>query len=294
MLLKKMDVGMVASYFIIIVFSLFCLFPFLLVLMGSITAESDIMKYGYRLIPKNFSILAYRILFVDFSRIANAYRVTIFVTITGTFFNLMINSMAGYVLSRKFLRYRKICSIYTIITLLFSGGMVPWYIICVNVLNLKDKTIALIIPYLASAWFILLLRNFFQSIPDELYESAKIDGAGEFKIFYRIMLPVAKPALATVGLFAALNYWNDWWLGLMLIDDNTKRPLQLILRTIVSNVMFLQSSSQATLMEQVGQNMPSESVKMAVTIVTIGPVIFFYPYVQRYFIKGIMVGSIKG
>ncbi len=290
----KISIFNIASYILITLFSLFCLLPFLMVISGSLSPEKDILKYGYTLFPKSISFISYRILFLDANRILNAYKVTIFVTVVGTFFNLLINAMAGYVLSRKELKCRKFLSVYTIITMLFSGGMVPWYIVCVNYLHLKDKIIALIIPYLAYAWYILLLRNFFQSIPDEMHESAKIDGAREFTIFIKIMLPLAKPALATVGLFAALGYWNDWWLGLMLVDQTAKQPLQLLLRTIVSNVTFLQSSPNAAMMQQVSAAIPTEGIKMAVTIITIGPIILLYPFVQRYFVKGIMVGAVKG
>lgn len=293
---KKKNASLITtvSYALVTLFTLFCIIPFIMVISGSLSSEADIMKYGYSFLPRRISFTAYQILFCDSARILKAYMITIFVTVVGTFFNLLINAMAGYVLSRKALKLRKFLSVFTIITLLFSGGMVPWYIVCVNYLHLKDNLSALIIPYLAYAWYILLLRNFFQSIPDEMHESAKIEGANEFTIFFRIMVPLAKPALATVGLFAALGYWNDWWLGLMLIDDNNKQPLQLLLRTIVSNVTFLQSSPNASMMQQVSNVIPSEGIKMAVTIVTIGPIILLYPFAQKYFVKGIMVGAVKG
>lgn len=291
---KKFSFLTVASYLVVGLFALFCILPFVMVVSGSLSSEADILKYGYTLFPKKAGIVAYRILFFDIVRILNAYKITIFVTVVGTFFNLMINAMAGYVLARRTLKYRRFLSVYTIITLMFSGGMIPWYIVCVNMLHLKDKVIALIIPYLAYAWYIMLMRNFFQSIPEEMHESAKIDGAREFTVFWRIILPLAKPALATVGLFAALGYWNDWWLGLMLVDKVEIQPLQLLLRTIVSNVTFLQSSPNAAMMQQVAGAIPAEGVKMAVTVVTIGPIVLLYPVAQKYFIKGILVGAVKG
>ncbi len=291
---KKINTVSVIASVLIFLFSLLCLLPFILVISGSLSSEADIFKYGYTLWPKHVDFTAYHLLFLDFQQILNGYKITAFVTVVGTVLNLLINAMAGYSLSRKKLKYRRFLSVYTVITLLFSGGMVPWYIVCVNYLHLKDKIIALIVPYLAYAWYILLLRNFFQSIPEEMHESAKIDGAGEFRTFFRIMLPLAKPALATVGMFAALGYWNDWWLGLMLIDDAAKQPLQLLLRTIVSNVTFLNSSSNAPIMQQVADQIPAEGVKMAVTILTIGPIVLLYPFVQKYFVKGLMVGAVKG
>lgn len=291
--IKKIKSVTVIAYIVVGIFAVFCLFPFLMVVSGSLTPEEDILKYGYALIPKRISLDAYRILMFDIERILDAYKVTIFVTVVGTVMSLFVNSLAGYVLSRP-IRYKKILLVFTIITMMFSGGMVPWYIVCVRYLHLKDTIWAMILPTVARAWYIFLLRNFFQGIPNELYESAKIDGASEFRIYAKIMVPLAKPAMATVTLFAALAYWNDWWAGLMLIDKTSLQPLQLLLRTIVSNVAFLQSSPNAGMMSQVSSMIPVESVKMAITILTIGPIILLYPFVQKYFVKGVMVGAVKG
>lgn len=294
-MIKKINTpGIIALYFVLLMFSLFCLIPFVMVISGSITTEESIRANGYTLFPASISFDAYKILFLDIKRISRAYIITICVTFVGTVCNLLVNSMAGYALSRRNLKYGKILSLYTLITMMFTGGMVPWYIVCVKILNLKDTFPALILPYMAYAWYILLLRNFFSSIPNAMYESPRIDGAGESRIFFQIMIPLAKPALATVALFASLQYWNDWWLGLMLIDDVTMQPLQLLLRTIISNVMFLQSSTNTSMMQKVSDQMPSEAIKMAVTIVTIGPIILVYPFVQKYFVKGMMVGAVKG
>ena len=290
---KNLKSTTVIAYIVVSIFSLFCLFPFIMVVSGSLTPEEDIVKYGYSLIPRRISFDAYRILLYDIDRILNAYKITIFVTVVGTLCSLLVNSMAGYVLSRK-VRYQKPLLIFTIITMLFSGGMVPWYIVCVRYLHLKDTVWALILPTVARAWYIFLLRNFFKGIPEEMYESSKIDGASELTTFVKIMLPLAKPAIATVTLFASLAYWNDWWAGLMLIDDSNKQPLQLLLRTIVSNTQFLQSSPNAGMMQEVSNILPVESVKMAIVILTIGPIIFVYPFIQKYFVKGIMVGAVKG
>ena len=290
---KNLKSTTVIAYIVVSIFALFCLFPFIMVVSGSLTPEEDIVKYGYSLIPRRISFDAYRILLYDIDRILNAYKITIFVTVVGTLCSLLVNSMAGYVLSRK-VRYQKPLLIFTIITMLFSGGMVPWYIVRVRYLHLKDTVWALILPTVARAWYIFLLRNFFKGIPEEMYESSKIDGASELTTFVKIMLPLAKPAIATVTLFASLAYWNDWWAGLMLIDDSNKQPLQLLLRTIVSNTQFLQSSPNAGMMQEVSNILPVESVKMAIVILTIGPIIFVYPFIQKYFVKGIMVGAVKG
>ena len=179
--------------------------------------------------------------------------------------------------------------------MLFSGGMVPWYMICTKYLHLQNTIWALIIPSIVGAWNIYLIRNYFSGIPEELWESGKLDGASEFTIFSRIYLPLGKPVIATVVLFAALGYWNDWWLGLMLIDRTELQPLQMLLRTMMSNIQFLQTMSQQSAeVQQLLASVPGDGVKMAMVIVTTGPIILLYPIVQKYFMKGIMVGAVKG
>lgn len=277
---------------VVSIFAFLCLFPFILVVSGSLSSEIDILTYGFEVIPRHISISAYKALFVNFDAIVNAYKITIMVTVIGTTFSILICSLAGYAMSRKEIKGSKFISVYVLLTLLFNGGMVPWYIICVNYLHLKDSIISLIIPYLANAWYIFLFKNFFRSIPDAIHESAKIDGAGEYTIFFKIILSLSTPVLATVGLFTALGYWNDWWLGLMLIDRNELQPLQLLLRSVESNVDFLRSMSNNTV--TLKGNIPTEGVRMAICVVTIGPIIFLYPFLQRFFIKGIMIGAVKG
>jgi putative aldouronate transport system permease protein len=204
----------------------------------------------------------------------------------------LVNAFIAYPLSNRKLKYRRQLSFFCFFTMLFSGGMVPWYIVCVNYLHLYDTFWALILPYLANAWNMFLLRNYFSSLPQEICESASIDGAGELRIFFSIILPLAIPVLASVGLFIALMYWNDWWLGIMLTESRKLMPLQLLLRAITSNIQFL-TSGRASQMTS-GLRPPAESIKYATTIVTIGPILFLYPFVQRYFIKGLTVGSVKG
>lgn len=284
----------IAVYVLMGLISIACLLPFIMVVTGSLTNEQDIGKYGYTLFPKHVDFIAYKVLFLDAGRIVNAYKISIIVTVVGTILSLIINAMMAYAISRKTLKYRRVLNLFTLITILFNGGMVPWYIVCVNYMHLKDKLIALIIPYLANAWYIFLLRNYIASIPDEMHESAKIDGAGEYTIFFKIILRLMTPALATVGLFTALGYWNDWWLGLMLIDDQKLQPLQLLLRTVVSNITFIKTSPNAAAISQLFSAIPTEGIKMAICVITIGPIIFLYPFVQRYFVKGIMVGAVKG
>ncbi|GMK42225.1 sugar ABC transporter permease [Paenibacillus sp. CCS19] len=275
-------------------FSLSCLFPFIMVISGSLSTEKDIVNFGYSLWPKHITFDSYRILLLGSNRILDAYVVSIIVTVVGTILSLFVTSMGAYVMARRSFKYRNILSVYVIITMLFNGGLVPWYIICVNYLHLKDTMWALILPPLANAFNMFLIRNFMLSIPEDLHESAKIDGAGELRIYSRLIMPLALPVLATVGLFVALGYWNDWFLGLMFVDKQELQPLQLLLRTLISNVEFLKSSSNAAAMQRISAQIPSESIKMALTVITIGPIIFLYPFLQRYFVKGLMVGAVKG
>lgn len=288
----KIKFGKIVIHIVVSILAFLCLIPFIMIISGSLSDEKDIVINGFEIIPRHININAYKVLFVNVDAILNAYKITTIVTITGTILSLLICSMAGYAISRRNVKGGKFLSFFILLTLLLNGGMVPWYIICVNYLHLKDKIIALIIPYVANAWYIFLLKNYFKEIPEAIHESAKIDGASEYVIFFKIILPLSTPALATVGLFASLGYWNDWWLGLMLIDKSNLQPVQLLLRAIEGNVDFLKSLSKGS--AAVLSNIPSEGVKMAICVITIGPIIFLYPFLQKFFIKGIMIGAVKG
>jgi putative aldouronate transport system permease protein len=287
----KVHPGQVVLYGLIALFSLFCILPFIIILSSSMTKEIDILASGYNIIPKHFDFSAYHYLFQRFDVILNGYKITSLVTVLGTISSLVISAMIAYPLSLNRLKYRSFLSRYVLLTLLFNGGILPWYIVGVKYLHLHNNLFALILPYLANGYNIFLMRNYFSSIPEELHESAKIDGASEMRILWSVILPLSVPVFASVGLFVALAYWNDWWLGLMLIDKLDLQPLQLLLRTIVSNVDYLSNSFLAT---SVDQMVPKEGIKMATTIVTIGPIIFLYPFLQKYFVKGLMMGAIKG
>jgi putative aldouronate transport system permease protein len=292
--LGKFRISYVFIYGSVLAFAFACLLPFLMVIGGSFTNELEIQAHGYQLIPHDVSLRAYHILFVQWRVLLDGYKISTIVTVAGTALSIMICSMLAYPMSLRRLKYRRVISVYAMLTLLFNGGMVPWYIVTVNYLHLKDSIPALIVPYLCNAFNVFLLRNYFQSLPEELYESAKIDGAGEATIFFSIVLRLSTPVLATVSLFIALTYWNDWYLGVMLIDNSKLQPLQLLLRSIVSNIMFLKSSDAAARMLSSSSLIPSEGIKLATCVVTIGPIVFLYPFVQRYFIKGIMIGAVKG
>ena len=276
------------SYTVIAVISLLCLIPFLLVLMGSITDEQEIIQSGFSLFPNSFSLEAYRTALKDPMAIVRAYGVTISLTVIGTILGLFIVAMTGYVLQRnKF-------SFFFYFTTLFSGGLVPWYILMVRYLDLKDSYLAMLLPPLLSVFNIILMKSYLNSIPQSLIEAAKIDGAGDFQIFMKVILPLSKPALATVGLFIAIGYWNDWYNCMLFINNEKLYSLQYYLYKIVNNV-----EAYKTILSQTGGSigaaidMPSESLKMALTIIVTGPIILLYPFIQKYFVQGVTIGAVK-
>ena len=285
--------GLIAVYCFVGLFAVMCLYPFLLVISGSFTSKQEATLYGFSLIPRSLTTAAYDVLFANIRSIATGYQVTVFVTAVGTILSLLVNSMMGFVTSRKQMKFRKFLNFYVLFTMLFNGGMVSWYIIC-GIIGIKNSLWALIVPMLCGPWYIFLFRNYFFSVPDALYESAKIDGAGDIRTFYQIYIRLATPVIATVGLFTALGYWNDWWHGLMLIENSNLWPLQMLLRTVISNLQFLQTMESSVQVQKMMATIPSDSVRMALVIITTGPIMLLYPFVQRYFVKGIMVGAVKG
>jgi len=273
-------------------FAIACLYPFLLVVASSLTDEAALMRVGYRLLPQHFSLAAYRAIFHS-STIPDAYLVTIFITVVGTALSLLVTSMAAYALSGRRLYYAGAISMFFYFTMLFSGGMVANYILITKYLHLSNSIWVYILPALLSPWNMFLMRNFFNDIPKELFESAKIEGAGEFRILRTIVLPLSLPALATIGLFYALGYWSSWMPAMLYIDDTKLFSLQYIIMQIIRNVDMAQSiavqgaQSTATLA-------PAYTVRLATAVVTVGPIIFLYPFLQRYFVGGLKVGAIKG
>lgn len=281
------------GYVFIGLFSLFCLLPFLLVLGTSFTAEAAIKKYGFNFWPKEFSAFSYKIVFENPGLIVGSYLVTIGITVVGTAIGLFLVAMTGYALQRPDFQYRNKISFFIYFTTLFSGGLVPFYLLVTQYLSLKDNYMAVLLPGLLSPFLIIMMKSFVRSIPHAITESAKIDGAGDFTIFVRLILPMTTPALATIGLFIALGYWNEWYNSMLFLSPDVKyRPLQLFLYNVITSADFIRNSAAASNVEL--RDVPLESMKMATAIVATGPVILFYPFVQRYFIKGITVGAVKG
>jgi putative aldouronate transport system permease protein len=281
------------AYTILVLVSIACLFPFLLILSGSLTDNSSILRDGYHLFPKVFSLGGYTTVFTFPQRVINAYSVTLFTTVVGTTIGLLCITMAGYVLQRKDFKYRNKLSFFIYFTTMFGGGLVPWYILITKYLNLTDSLWALTLPQLMNPFLIILMKSFMRSvIPDEVIESAKMDGANDFTIFYRIVIFLAMPGIATIGLFLAIGYWNDWFMTSMFINDTDKYQLQFYLYNFINNVTAMNQLAESGV--SITRDVPAETTKMAMSIIVTGPVIFLYPFVQRYFVKGLTIGAVKG
>lgn len=281
------------SYLTVSLFTLFCVLPFILIISASFSTETRIMKEGFGLLPKGFTLAAYEFVFKNPQMILGSYAVTIAMTVFGTIIGLFIISMTGYALQRKDFPFRNGISFFIYFTTLFSAGLAPTYIWITRYLGLKGSYMAVFLQLLMSPWLIILMKNFAKSIPFEIVESGKIDGAGDFRIFIQLVLPMLKPALATVGLFLALGYWNEWYLSSLYLGSAVKyKPLQYYLYNIINTANALRNSvagSNVSISE-----LPSNTLKMATAVVATGPIIFLYPFVQKYFISGITIGSVKG
>ncbi len=282
----------VICYLVVLLAAIVCLVPFILLISGSFTSEQWIRFNGFSLIPGEFSTEAYAIIFKTPEKILRAYGVSIFITAAGTLLGLFLTSLTAYVISRKDAKYRNVLSFFFYFTTLFNGGMVSTYIFYIQYLHLKDSYWALILPGVFNVFYLLIMRTFVNNIPFALIESAKLDGAGEWRIFFTIILPLLKSGLATIGLFLALGYWNDWYNAMLYMGNEDKYPLQYMLYSVQQ-----QTQALARIAAQAGiqvANLPSNSLKMAMAVVATGPIIIVYPFVQKYFISGITVGSVKG
>ena len=279
----------IVGYTFASILALACLLPFVLVVSGSFSENALILTQGYSLLPRGFSLYAYESIFENPAKIANAYGVSLSVTFLGTVLSVLFTSMAGYVLSRPDFEYANRYAFFLYFTTLFSGGTIPWYIMTRNVLHLSNTIWALIIPGLMGSFNIFLFRNFLNSISHSFVEAARIDGASEFRIYTQIVMPLAKPAIATIALFVGLAYWNDWFRASLLIDDSQLYPLQYVLVQLMNSAKVLVDTSVVR-----DDPVPGETMKMAMAIITTGPVLLFYPFAQRYIVGGLTVGGVKG
>jgi putative aldouronate transport system permease protein len=290
---QKVNFNQVFVHTLLIMLALACFLPFLLVLSSSLTSEQSVIEHGYRFLPTEFSIDAYRVIFSDPRQILNSYRVSFVVTIVGTVLGLLLTSSLAYVISRKNYWFRKPISFLVFFTMLFNGGIVPLYILITRYLHLRDSLWALILPGLVAPFFVLLLRTYFAGLPEELFDAARMDGAGEFRLFTMIALPLARPALATVALFYILNYWNDWYSALLFIDKRDELvPLQYMLYKIMANLQVITSLRNSVLLNI--PETPLMTIRMAMAIIAAGPVTLVFLLVQKYFVQGLTIGAFKG
>ncbi|MFD2611305.1 carbohydrate ABC transporter permease [Paenibacillus gansuensis] len=281
------------GYAVISLFSILCVLPFVIMISSSFTAESWIVKHGFSILPMEFSLATYRFLLAYPRTLIGAYAVTILLTASGTAIGLFLTAMTGYALQRQDFPYRNTISFLIYFTTLFSGGLVPFYLLMTKGLHLKDSYLAVLLPSLLSPWLIILMKNFLKTIPHSITESAKIDGAGDFTIFLRLVLPLAKPALATVGLFLAIGYWNEWYNSMLFLSANVPyRPLQLYLYTVINTAFYINNSSAGANVSM--DAYPTETMKLAIAVMATIPCLFFYPMIQKYFVNGLTIGAVKG
>lgn len=289
---KRNKWQMLIAFFLILV-SLSCILPLMLVVSISFTDEAAIVKNGYSLIPSQFSLAAYRNIFSGGKQVWRSYGVSVFVTLVGTMINVCITGMAGYALANPSVRYRNELAMFFFVTMVFNGGMVPWYMICKTV-GLTENIWALLIPNLIfSSYNLFLVRNYMRDIPTALVESAKLDGANDACIAFKIYFPLSKPIMATIALFAAIGYWNDWWNSIMLVSDTSLYPVQYLLMKLKSDINMMKNLQNSGFAGAAAMK-PAESLQMATVVITIAPILLFYPFLQKYIVKGLVIGSVKG
>ncbi len=283
-------------HILFLIMAVMCIFPIVLVISISLSSDSSIMEYGYSLIPRELSLESYKFILEDPKSIIGAYKITIFNTVVGAGLSTLLICLYSYPLSRNDFKLKKFFTYYIFFTMLFSGGTVSWYIVCTTVFHLSNTVWAMILPMLMSAWYVIIMRTFFKSnVPVSIIESGKLDGANEFLIFFRLVMPISLPGVATIALFQTLNYWNDWWLPIMFIVKPELYNLQFLLQRMMQSIQML--NEKAEYMANASDallKVPKEGARMALCIVAMGPILIVYPFFQKYFIQGLTVGSIKG
>ena len=293
---KKVKVlSQLMVYFIMLIVTFLCIFPFLVVLSASFSSESELVVNGYSLFPQKFTTLAYKVIISDPSQLISAYTVTIFVTIVGSIASILTMTLGAYPLSRTNFKWRRGISFYFYFTTIFSGGAVATYIWISHGMNLKNNVLVLILPLMVSAWNVFLLRTYFTQIPPSLIEAAKIDGANEYYIFFKIVIPMSTVGVATVLVMVSLGYWNDWYNCMMYMTKDKYISLQYYLYRVMSEIDSMKNMSNVVLQQQVDiSSLPNETARMAMCILAAGPMVFVFSFFQKYFVRGIAVGSVKG
>lgn len=282
----------VVGYALIGLFALACVIPFYLIIIASFTSDSTLIREGYPLFLKELSLESYHLCLKNPTAILRSYATTIGVTLVGTLMAVLIATMTGYVLSRQDFVWRNKFSFFFFFTTLFSEGLVPWYMMCVRYLNFKNNYLGILLPLMFSVWNMIIAKSFMAGIPSAISESAKIDGANDFVIFVRLILPLSKPLLATLSLFSALAYWNDWYNCMLYVTDENMFTLQYYLQRMLGSAEAMRIVAEKSGLPLT--SVPLESMKMAMTVIATGPIVLLYPFVQRYFVKGLTIGAVKG
>lgn len=295
---KQNEITLISDILLSIMFAVItvaCVAPVLLVIAISVSDEKSIGKNGYQFWPEIFSTKGYDYLLRAGDAIWRAYGISVFVTIVGTLLSLLVITLYAYPLSRSAFKYRYQFSFFAFFTMIFGGGLVPWYIVYTQLVPIKNTIWILIVPYLMNAWFMMIMRTFYKTtVPESIIESARMDGAGEFRTFFTIVLPLCKAGLATVGLFCTLNYWNDFFLAMVFVTNTKNYNIQFLMyQTLIAVQNLLNNSNQISNASQILANLPGESVRMAIAVIAIGPVVLAYPFFQKYFVKGLTIGAVK-
>ena len=289
---KRIKVSQVALYGILTLISVLWIIPVLFIFSLSVTPETSLSEVGYRLIPKEITFDAYTYIIKNPAQILNSYKISIIVTVIGTVAGLMFTTGIAYAMSRKDFKLGKHITRFVVFAMLFHGGLIPTYIVVTQVLHLGNTLWVLILTMLVSPWNIFLMKSFLSSIPTELLEASFIDGATEYQTYFKVVLPLAKPGLATVGLLILFSYWNDWYQAMLYIDNMDLVPLQLLLYKIISNIQFVLQNSFYLASE--GGSFPTIAARMATCVIAIAPMLLAFPFFQKYLAKGLTLGSVKG
>lgn len=289
---KRIKVSQVALYGILTLISVLWIIPVLFIFSLSVTPETSLSEVGYRLIPKEITFDAYTYIIKNPAQILNSYKISIIVTVIGTVAGLMFTTGIAYAMSRKDFKLGKHITRFVMFAMLFHGGLIPTYIVVPQVLHLGNTLWVLILTMLVSPWNIFLMKSFLSSIPTELLEASFIDGATEYQTYFKVVLPLAKPGLATVGLLILFSYWNDWYQAMLYIDNMDLVPLQLLLYKIISNIQFVLQNSFYLASE--GGSFPTIAARMATCVIAIAPMLLAFPFFQKYLAKGLTLGSVKG
>ena len=291
---KQNMIGQIILNVLFIVMAVAVIIPFIILVSVSLSNETDISYFGYRLIPKQIDLTAYRYVFKHPKTILNAYKVTAIFSFVSMILNTVVTSLFAYPLSRKIFKQRNKLSLFMYFTTMFSGGLVPTYILITQYLHLANTIWVYIIPGMFGVWGAFVMRTFFNGLPDSLIESAYMDGAGEYRILFQIVYPLSTPVLATMAVGTFLGKWNDWNTSMLYIDDSKLYSLQYMLQRIIQNLTLLQNNEEAAMLFSDAAEVPAETVRMAMAVVVAGPILFVFPFFQKYFTKGMVMGSVKG